>query len=145
MRAIADSIDSKWSPRIESDTQEPFDSLVRYLQLEQHKGLTAAMKAAVADFPTLVSAAKGVLMSQDQHRATVLPDSKFTFKSVASSQLEAPVCYLKCKVHVLEEGMRNRGMDWQKRGHGTYSALVTNQYVRMEQSQQLCKRQSAAL
>ncbi len=105
MRAIADSIDSKWCPRIDSDKQEPFDSLVKYLQLEEYMGLKAAMKAAVADFPTLVSASKGVLVSQDQNRATFLPEGNRFYESVASSQLQAPVCYLKCKVHVLDEWM----------------------------------------
>ena len=79
MRAIADDIDSKWCPKVDSDKQEPFDSLVRYLQLEEYMGLKAAMKAAVADFPSLASAAKGVLMSQDKHRATVLPHSHMHF------------------------------------------------------------------
>ncbi|KAA6417571.1 MAG: hypothetical protein FRX49_12446 [Trebouxia sp. A1-2] len=71
IRAYADSIESKRSPRVESDKQGPSDSLVRYLQLVEHVRPKAAraMKAAVADFPTLVSAAKGVLMSKDQHRA----------------------------------------------------------------------------
>lgn len=71
MRAIADNIDSKWCPRLEPDKQEPFDSLVRYLQLEEYMGLKAAMNAAVADFPTLVSAGKHVLVSQDEHTATL--------------------------------------------------------------------------
>ena len=72
MRAIADDTDSKWCPRIDSDKQEPFDSLVRYLQLEEYMGLKAAMKAAEAEFPTLVSASQRVLVSQDQHTATIL-------------------------------------------------------------------------
>lgn len=105
MRAIADDIDSKWCPRIDSDKQEPFGSLVRYLQLEEYMGLKASMKAAVADFPNLVSASQRVLVSQDQHTATILPEGECFYNSVASCQLQAPVCYFKCKVHVLEEWM----------------------------------------
>ncbi len=56
LRAIADDMDSAWCPRLEPNKQEPFDSLVRYLQLEEYMGLKAAMEAAVADFPTLASA-----------------------------------------------------------------------------------------
>ncbi len=42
-----------------------------------------------------------MLVSQNQHTATVHPEGDF-YNSVASCQLQAPVCYLKCKVHVLE-------------------------------------------
>lgn len=35
----------------------------------------------------------------------LLLEGDCSYSSVASSQLEAPVCYLKCKVHVLEEWM----------------------------------------
>jgi len=95
MRAIADDIDSKWSPRLESDKQQPFDSLVRYLQLEEYMGLKDATKAAVADFPTLVSASQRVQrvwVSQDQHTATLLPEGYCFYKSVTTSQLKGPVC-----------------------------------------------------
>ena len=68
-------------------------------------GLKAAMKAAEAEFPTLVSASQRVLVSQNQHAATILFEGDCCYSSVASSQLEAPVCYLKCKVHVREEWM----------------------------------------
>lgn len=68
-------------------------------------GLKAAVKAAEAEFPTLVSALQRVLVSQDQHTATILFEGDCCYSSVAFSQLETPVCYFKCKVHVIEEWM----------------------------------------
>jgi len=144
MRAIADDMDSKWCPRLEPDKQEPFDSLVRYLQLEEYMGLKDATKAAVADFPTLVAApqrVQRVLVSQDQHTATLLPEGDCFYNSVTSSQLQGPVCYLKCKVHVLEEWVffgigKNLDMDemvpWSQintYGWGNYSSFTNGKIL----------------
>ncbi len=104
MRAIADDIDSKWCPRIDSDKQEPFGSLVRYLQLEEYMGLKASMKAAVADFPNLVSASQRVLVSQDQHTATILPEGECFYNSVASVSYKHQFAISSAKCMCLRNG-----------------------------------------